>query len=58
LDLAAAELDPAPAPEEPEEGEAEGRLSGAALADDAERVPLPDGQADPVNGLDVIDGAA
>src|SRR5437667_7093890 len=58
FDLAAAELDPAPAPEEPEQGEAEGRLAGAALADDPERVPLPYGQADAVDGLDVIDGAA
>ena len=58
LELAAAGTDRPLAPEEAQEGEAERGLARAALADDADRPALADGDADAVHGLDVIHRAA
>ena len=43
--------------DQPQDGEAERRLAGAGFADDAERLAGAQLQRQPVDRLDVIDGA-
>ena len=58
LDVAAEEDDAPLRRDQPEQRQPERRLAGAGFADDAERLPLAHHDVDPVDRLDVADGAA
>ncbi len=54
IDWPAGETDRAIAFDQAQEGEAEGRLAGAALAYDAQGMALMEGEGDAVDGLDIV----